>query len=285
MEVPIINRIRDFDVGTNSINDPSYLSRAFAVSGVGKLHQAYSFWKWGALIVLLAFLASFTTLITRIKTLILRLRNVNVSLPSKTILCDYDSDSDWSFSSDSSDDGNDEGEDDEDDSVPRSGRRVGDDDKGLHGNIPWMRRCSGSFGDLLDLGSSGVVKLWERLDIKGEGSQRNVVASFFDQCGASSLFLSPAVLLAAEKKGSNAVEVSAWDSRAGFGMPALLAEWRQPGRILGKIIRVEVGDVDKIYVGDDVIGEIIVGDMRMVNGVLADLTKSDDGTMVGGRGR
>lgn len=284
MEVPIINRISDFDVGINSINDPSSLSRALAVSGVGKLHQAYSFWKWGALL-LLAFFASFTSLTSRIKTLVFRLTNVNVSLPSSTLLCDYESDSDWSFSSDSSDEDVDDDDDKEDESVNGDLRvkRFGyfHDDEGIHGNIPWLRRCSGSFGELLDLGSSGVVKLWDNLDFNGEGSQRNAVASFFSKCGSYSL-LSPAVLLAAEKKGSDAVEVSAWDARVGFVVPALLAEWKQPGRLLGKIIRVEAGDVDKIYVGDDVEGEIIAGDMRMVNGAL---TESEVDRMVRRRRR
>ncbi|XP_010499114.1 PREDICTED: uncharacterized protein LOC104776704 [Camelina sativa] len=282
MEVPIINRIGDFDVGMNSINDPTVLSRALAVSGVGKLHQAYSFWKWGALL-LLAFLASFTSLTTRIKNLVFRLINVNVSLPSSTLLYDYESDSDWSFSSDSSDDDDkDDDKDDEDNSVNGDLRvkRFGyhHDDDGTNGNIPWLRRCSGSFGDLLDVGSSGVVKLWENFDFNGERSPRNAVASFLSRCGSYSL-LSPAVLLAAEKKGSDDVEVSAWDARVGFGVPALLAEWKQPGRLLGKIIRVDAGDVDKIYVGDDVGGEI-VGDMRMVNGALTEMTASEVERMV-----
>lgn len=289
MEVPVINRISDFDVGINSIDDPSFSSRAFAVSGVENLHHAYSFWKWGSALLLLAFTASFTALITRIKTLVLRSRNVDVSLAPPALLYDYDSDSDSSCSPDSSDDDDDE-EQDLDDGDLRVRDDDDDDEKGTNGNIPWMRRCSRSFGDLLSwpdlggLGSSGVVKLWDHLDIDKEGSQRNGVASFLSNC-VDSLSLPPEVLLAAEKKGSDAVEVSAWDARAGFGMPALLAEWRQPGRLLGKIVKVNAGDVDKIYVGDYVSGEITVGDMRMVNGALTELTVSDVVTMVGCRRR
>ncbi|CAA7035303.1 unnamed protein product [Microthlaspi erraticum] len=277
MEVPVINRISDFDVG---INDPALSSRAFVVSGVGKLHHAYSFWKWGGLL-LIAFLASFTALSTRVKSLVPRLRNhVDVSLPSSALIYDYDSDSDSSCSSDSSDDGEDEDyDDDKEHDLDTYDLRVrgNDDEKVINGNVPWMRRCSGSFGDLISwpdlggLGSSGVVKLWDHLDVKKEGT----VASFLSNCVAASS-LSPAVLLAAEKKGSDAVvEVSAWDARAGFGMPALLAEWRQPGRLLRKIVRVNAGDVDKIYVGDYVSGEIMVGDLRMVNDALTELTVSD----------
>lgn len=285
MEVPVINRISDFDVKINSMNDPSLLPRPFAVSGVGKLHHAYCFLKLGALL-LLSFFASFT--ITRIKRLVLRLRNVDASLPSQSLVYDYDSDSDdSSYSLDSSDDGEDD-DDKEDDSVNGDSRvkrfsyYEDNDDKGIDGNVPWLRRCSGSFGDLLswpDLGgfaSSGVVKLWDNLDLKGS---HDVVASFFNKYGVSSS-LSPAVLLAAEKKGSDAVEVSAWDAREGFRMPTLLAEWRQPGRLLGKIVRVNAGGVDKIYVEDDANGEITVGDMRMVTGAMTELTESDVVTMV-----
>uniref|UniRef100_A0A1J3DP37 Transmembrane protein n=1 Tax=Noccaea caerulescens TaxID=107243 RepID=A0A1J3DP37_NOCCA len=283
MEVPVINRISDFDVG---VNDPSFSSRSFAVSGVGKLHHAYSFLKWGSALFLIALFASFTALITRIKSLILRSRNVDVSLPPPALLYDYDSNSDSSCSSDSSDDDEDYDDDKEQD-LDDGDLRVRDDDdeKGTNGNIPWMRRFSRSFGDLLswpDLGghgSSGVVKLWDHLDIDKEGSHRNAVASFLTNC-VDSLSLPPEVLLAAEKKGYDAVEVSAWDARAGFGMPALLAEWRQPGRLLGKIVKVNAGDVNKIYVGDYVSGEITVGDLRMVNGALTELTVSDVVTMV-----
>ncbi|CAN6872992.1 unnamed protein product [Brassica oleracea] len=288
MEIPVINRISDFDVKINSMNDPSLLPELatlpFAVSGVGKLNYAYTFFKWGALL-LLSFFASFT--ITRIKSLVLRLRNVDASLASQSIVYDYDSDSDSSCSSDSSDDEEDDS-DKEDDSVNGDSRvkrfsyYEENDDKGIDGNVPWLRRCSDSFGDLLSwpdlggFGSRGVVKLWDNLDLKGS---QEVVASFFNKYGVSSS-LSPAVLLAAEKKGSDAVEVSAWDAREGFRMPTLLAEWRQPGRLLGKIVRVNAGGVNKIYVEDDANGEITVGDTRMVNGAMTELTESDVVTMV-----
>ncbi|KAG5380587.1 hypothetical protein IGI04_028429 [Brassica rapa subsp. trilocularis] len=211
MEVPMINRIRDFEVGINTINDPSFLSRSVAVSGIGKLHQAYGFWKWGALII--AFLAYFTNFITRLKSLVV------------------------------------------------------------------------SFGDLFSwpdlggIGSSGVVKLWDHLDVDGgdeDGDGENVVASFLRNCSSSA---SPSsFFLTAEKKGSDAVKVEACDPRAGFRMPALLAEWRQPGRFLGNIVGVDVGGVEKIYVRDDVSGKIAVGDLRRFNGALTDLTESDGET-------
>ncbi|CAN8313281.1 unnamed protein product [Cochlearia groenlandica] len=272
MEVPVINLISDFDV---VINDPSLLSRPFAFSG--KLHEAYSFWKLSVLL-LLAIFASFTSFATRLKSFVVCLTSVDhVPLPSTALAYDYESDSDSSCSSaSSSEDENDEEEldqDDEDLRVKRFGYyNDNEEEKGINGNIPWIRR---SFGDLLswpDLGgfgsSGGVVKLWDSLDLNGENGHQKTMASIFgDGGGVISSWLSPAVVLAAEeKKVSDAVEVSAWDARAGFGMPALLAEWTQPGRLLGKIVTVNGGDVDKIYVGDNVTGEITMGDMRMVNG-------------------
>lgn len=284
----MINRIRDFEVGLNSINDPSFLSRSVAVSGIGKLHQAYGFWKWGALII--AFLAYFTNFVSKLNSLVVRLRKIDVSVSSPTLFDDYDSDSDVSCSSTvSSDDEEDEEDEDEDiddvDSVFSRSRVNGgfrvrgsdyyDDDEGSNGNCTWMQqRCSGSFGDLFSwpdlggIGSSGVVKLWDHLDIDGgdDDDHENVVATFFKNCS----FTSSPVILAAEKKGVDAVKVKACDPRVGFKMPALLAEWRQPGRLLGNIIGVDAGGVEKVYVRDDVSGEIAVGDLRKFNGVLTE---------------
>ncbi|EOA35476.1 hypothetical protein CARUB_v10020686mg [Capsella rubella] len=293
MEVPVINRIRDFEVvGINSINDPSFLSRSVAVSGIGKLHQAYGFWKWGALII--AFLAYFTNFVSKLNSLVVRLRkNIDVSVSSPTLFDDYDSDSDVSCSSAaSSDDEEEEEEDQEDededededvDSIFSERRRVNggfrvrgsDYDEGQSGNCTWMRqRCSGSFGDLFSwpdlggIGSSGVVKLWDHLDVGGgdDEDNENVVATFLKNCSLAAS--SSPVFLAAEKKGVDGVKVKACDPRAGFKMPALLAEWRQPGRLLGNIIGVDAGGVEKVYVRDDVTGEIAVGDLRKFNGVL-----------------
>ncbi|KAJ4874570.1 Uncharacterized protein Rs2_39588 [Raphanus sativus] len=289
MEVPMINRIRDFEVGINSINEPSFLSRSVAVSGIGKLHQAYGFWKWGALII--AFLAYFTNFITRLNSLVVRLRRkIDVSISSPTLFDDYDSDySDVSCpSSASSDDEDEEDEEDKDeedvDSIYDRGWvngsfRARGSAQGQNDNFACFK---GSFGDLFtwpDLGG-GVVNLWDHLDINGgeeEGDGENVVASFLRNCGGSfSSAASPSsFFLTAERRGGDAVKVEACDPRAGFRMPALLAEWRQPGRFLGNVIGVEVGGVEKIYVRDDVSGKIAVGDLRRFNGALTDLTDAD----------
>ncbi|KAJ0242861.1 hypothetical protein HA466_0201280 [Hirschfeldia incana] len=300
MEVPMINIIRDFEVGMSSINDPSFLSRSVAVSGIGKLHQAYGFWKWGALII--AFLAYFTNFITRLKSLVVRLRKIHVSISPPTLFDDYDSDSDISCSSSVSSD-NDEDDDQEDDEdeedekdvdfiynkgwVNNGGFRVkgseyySNDDQGQNGNFACF---NGSFGDLFSwpdlggIGSSGVVKLWDHLDIDGgdyDGDDNNVVAAFLRNCGSSSASSPSSFFLTAEKKGSDGVKVEACDPRVGFRIPALLAEWRQPGRFLGNIVGVDVGGVEKLYVRDDVSGKIAVGDLRKFNGAL---TESDGET-------
>ncbi|CAH8358873.1 unnamed protein product [Eruca vesicaria subsp. sativa] len=280
MEVPMINRIRDFEVGINSINDPSFLSRSVAVSGIGKLHQAYGFWKWGALII--AFLAYFTNFITRLKSLVVRLRKIDVSISPPTLFDDYDTDSDVSCSSSPSSDDDEEDAEDKDeedvDSIYDQGWvngsfRARGSEQGQNGNFTCF---NGSFGDLFSwpdlggIGSSGVVKLWDHLDIDGDedGDGENVVASFLRNCGGAA---SPSsIFLTAEKRGSDGVKVEARDPRVGFRMPALLAEWRQPGRFLGNIIGVDVGGVEKIYVRDDVSGKVAVGDLRRFNGALTE---------------
>jgi hypothetical protein len=94
-------------------------------------------------------------------------------------------------------------------------------------------------------------------DGDGDGRRSNVVAA-------------PSFFLTAEKRGRDAVKVEACDPRVGFRMPALLAEWRQPGRFLGNIVGVDVGGVEKLYVRDDVSGKVAVGDLRKFNGVLTE---------------
>ena len=101
MEIPVINRISDFEAGISSLNNPSFLSQVYALSGIEKIYQAYSFWKWGALI--LALLASLSTIINKLKILIIRFRQHH-SLPSQPLLYDTDFDTDTDSSCASSDD-------------------------------------------------------------------------------------------------------------------------------------------------------------------------------------
>jgi hypothetical protein len=55
-------------------------------------------------------------------------------------------------------------------------------------------------------------------------------------------------------------------------VPEVFAELRPT---LGKIVGVVVGGVEKVYVRDDVTGELTVGDMRKPSSPLVNVTESD----------
>ncbi|KAJ6718776.1 hypothetical protein OIU79_006610 [Salix purpurea] len=244
MEIPVINRISDFETGITSLQNPSFLSQIFALSGVEKIHQAYSFWKWGAL--LLALVASFTTIINRFKILVIRFKNHPlISSPSLiTNQEDYDYESETDLSCSSSISLSDEEQEEESLSTSRSWRSVDDRDRDF--------RVRGS-------GNRYIDAQWQK-----------------HKCdGFSAVSPSPSVVVSAETNLSGHSSLSLWDSRVGFRMPEVFAELRP---ILAKVVGVGGGGgggVKKVYVRDDVTGELTVGDLRKVSSPLVNLTESD----------
>lgn len=77
MEIPEISMISDFQAGMNCLKNPSLVSRFIPLSGIEKVPQVYSFWKWGA--VILAILATFSSVIKRVKLLIIHIRRIKPS--------------------------------------------------------------------------------------------------------------------------------------------------------------------------------------------------------------
>ncbi|KAJ9163341.1 hypothetical protein P3X46_023018 [Hevea brasiliensis] len=307
MEIPVINRIGDFEAGITSLQNPSLLSQIFALSGVEKIHQAYSFWKWGALI--LALLASFSTIINRIKILIIRIQN-RYLINSETPLItdddyDYGSETDTSCSSLSEDD--DEAEEDEhasSSSNSQSWRSVDEDfsvrgsgyyaDDQLH-NRNLRRRRNSSLGDLFSSWSEftngkNVVKLWDNLGLglglSLDNESRNCM-SVYDMNKALNVFSifgeksdipavsmsssSPSVIVSADTNVSGHL-LRVWDTRVGSRIPEIIAEWRP---MLGKFVGINAGGGQKVYVSDDITGRLTVGDMRKVSSPLANATESD----------
>ncbi|GLU04731.1 hypothetical protein SLE2022_218660 [Rubroshorea leprosula] len=303
MEISVINRISDLEVGLNSLPDPSFVSQLFALPGTEKIYQGYNFWKWGALI--LALLASFTTIVNRIKILIVRLKHRS-SLPSPVLLQDTDFDTETDTSCYSSSD--DEQEKDTP-STSRDWRWVDEnfqvrgsshviDDRGQKRLFTLRRRC-GSIGDLFSLselvaGGKSVVKLWDNLGLRfgldfDDGdetdgfnlydiNQETKISSFpLDKCGVQAVSHSsyPAVVVSAGANLSGKVSLSAWDTRLPPQASAILAEW-QPKSPAEKIAAVNAGRMEKVYVEDDVTGELTVGDMRKVSSPVANATESSN---------
>ncbi|EOY00135.1 hypothetical protein QUC31_014388 [Theobroma cacao] len=301
MEIPVINRISDFEAGINSLNNPSFLSQVFALSGIEKIYEAYSFWKWGALI--LALVASLSTIINRLKILIIRFRRDH-SLPSQPLLHDTDFDTDTDCSCSSSEDEREY----EEPSTSQSWRQV-DENFRVRGSAhciddQWqnrkftLRKRRSSIGDLFSwaeelTSGKSVVKLWDNLglgfglDLDESDNVLNVydvnketkLTSFFGgKCifqAVSAPSSSSAVVVSAGADSSfRRVAVSAWDTRLPCRIPSILAEWR-PKKSVEKIAAVNAGGVEKVYIRDDVTGELTVADMRKVSSPLKSLTESD----------
>ncbi|XP_022725008.1 uncharacterized protein LOC111281548 [Durio zibethinus] len=298
MEIPVIHRISDFEGGINTLNNPSFLSQVYALSGIEKIYEAYSFLKWGALI--LALVASLSTIINGLKILIIRFRQHH-SLPAQPLLHDTDFDTDTDSSCSSSDDEPEYEEPsnsqnwrqvDEDFRVRGSAHFI--DDQWQNRNFTPRTRLS-SIGDLFawaeELTSGkNVVKLWDNLglgfglNLDGRDNVLNVydfnketkLTSIF---GGKSIFQavsapssSPAVVVSAcADSSSRLVAVSAWDTRLHCQLPAILAEWR-PKTSVEKIAAVNADGVEKVYIRGDVTGKLTLGDMRKLS---SPLTESD----------
>ncbi|KAL4281448.1 hypothetical protein GQ457_03G007250 [Hibiscus cannabinus] len=293
MEIPVINRISDFEASISSLNNPSFLSQVYALSGIQKLYQAYDFWKWGALI--LALLASVSTIINRLKILIIRFR-LNHSLPNQPLLygTDFDTDTD-SPSCSSSDDEGEYGQ----PSISQTWRQVDEDFRVRGSGHFTLRKRRSSMGDLFSwaeelTSGKSVVKLWDnlglgfRLDLDESDNVLNVYeanreakfGSFFGgkgefQAVSAPSSSSPAVLLSAGADSSTGrVAVSAWDTRIHCRKPAILAEW-SPEKPMEKISAVNADGVEKVYIRGDVKGKLTVGDMRKASSPLRNVTDSD----------
>ncbi|KAJ8774653.1 hypothetical protein K2173_017099 [Erythroxylum novogranatense] len=295
MEIPVINRIGDFEAGINTLQNPSFISQIFTLSSASELiYQASSFWKWGALI--LAIVASFSTLIARVKVIVVgfKSRFLKASPPLLKILDDDDSDTESETSCSSTSDDEDEAEEEEKEDQPSSSssRWWSTENYPLKGSRHYQscinsnpfglrRRRNGSIGDLFSWAEfptgESVVKLWDNLGL-GLGLNINNESRTFllgnDRMrgeNVSSVFRSPAVVVSGETNISQNL-LRVWDTRVGCKIPQMLAEWRP---MLGKIVGVNAAELEKIFVSDDVSGGVTVVDGRKLTSPFAQLTESD----------
>ncbi|KAL5553157.1 hypothetical protein UlMin_040558 [Ulmus minor] len=299
MEVPVINRISNFESGVACLQNPTFLSQILSISGTERVFQAYSFWKWGALII--AMIASIGTIISRIKILVIKLKCRLDSSSSEPLLGDFEdedySDDDDDVSSCSSSSTVSDFEevepsatsDDTDFHVKGSGHYL--DDQGQNHSLRHRRpRSLGGHRFSWSDFSSGksVVKLWDSLGLglDFDDSDERVV-SVYDlnkEQKTSSIFAgkwlastttsvsAPASILSAGTSGSGMVSLGVWDTRVGCRIPAMLAEW---GPHLGKFVGVASNGAEKFYVRDDVNGDVTVGDLRKVSSPLKKMKEAD----------
>jgi len=288
MEVPVINRISDFETGFTSLQDPTLFTQFFAISGIGKVPQFY--WKWVALILAIL-LASFSTIINKIKTLILKFQSHPlISSPGQDDWDDLDTESDTATEYSFSDDSDSDGEEDIEDEDDGSSWRPVDEDFSVKGS---GHRCENDdpLSELAN-GKNAVVKLWDNLgfgfglNLSDGGDARRDVVSFYDMdreerissiygetAAVYTLPQSPAVVVSADRTGSGNL-FRVWDTRVGCRIPEILAEWRP---MLGRIVGV---NVEKVYVRDDVSCGLTVGDIRKVKSPFVHVTESDGGYSV-----
>ncbi|QCD90001.1 uncharacterized protein LOC114168411 [Vigna unguiculata] len=290
MQVPLIDRINDLQVGLNSLQNPSFSSQI--TTSLASVSIAYNFCKWGA--VILALVATFGSIINRITIFIIRFRT---KAPSFHSIEEYDD----VYSS--TDDEDEDYENDDDDLTYSSSeyedepsasssfirledyfrlRGTNDSDDNQNDEFQTQngthKRCR-SIGDIFSLSelasSKSVVKLWDSIGF-GLGldfdDYEDGVVSTYDPASSTA---SPAVMVSAGEGACGNLAVEIWDTRLRRRKPTVVAEW---GPTVGKTLRVESGGVQKVYVRDDGRNGVTVGDMRNVSTPLGNVTESDADT-------
>ncbi|CAA0825612.1 Unknown protein [Striga hermonthica] len=248
--------ISDFEAGMKCLQNP----------GLNKLPQIYSFWKCGALFF--AIYATFSSLIRRIKLILIRFHTVKPSSHRPEDVVEFTGDDEVSSDDDEDEEEHEKAEDRRATANSGGQRRGADEDfcvKGVFGG----RWCDGNLRKRRDGGGAwsefapgkSVVRLWDSL-----GFNLDFDEDLFG-CGAQSVVSTwdapaRAVVLTAEsdRKGDGVV-LGGYDARMPRRVPALYAEWGFPAK---KVAGVSAGGVGKVYVRDDVGGVLAVGDVRNV---------------------
>ncbi|KAG5001360.1 hypothetical protein AAZX31_08G255200 [Glycine max] len=286
MQVPLIDRINDLQVGLNSLQNPSFPSQITT-------SLAYNFCKWGA--VILALVATFGSIINRVTIFIIHFRAKAPSLPSLNL-----NDDDFYTSSDDEDDF----QNDEDDDLTYSSSEPEDEpsasssfirledyfrirgtdnlDDEFQTQNGTHKRCR-SIGDIFSLSelanSKSVVKLWDSigfgLGLDFDDYDGYEVSSAKPLQAPTSSTASPAVVVSAGEGAYGNLALEIWDTRLRRRKPTVVAEW---GPTVGKTLHVESGGVQKVYVRDDGRYSVTVGDMRKVSTPLGNVTESDADT-------
>ncbi|GER43859.1 hypothetical protein STAS_20725 [Striga asiatica] len=259
MEITEINMISDFEAGMKCLQNPSL------ISGLNKIPQIYSFWKWGALFF--AIYATFSSIIRRIKLILIRIHTVKTSSHRPEDIVEY-TDNDEISSDDEDEEEHEKAEDRRLMTSFGGQRRSVDEDfcvKGVFGgqwcdgNLRKRRGGGGAWSEFAP--GKSVVRLWDSLglnldfdeDLFGYGAQS--VVSTWDAPAR------PVVLTAESNRKADGVILGGYDARMPRRVPALYAEWGSPAK---KVAGVSAGGVGKVYVRDDVGGVLVVGDVRNV---------------------
>ncbi|CAK9316876.1 unnamed protein product [Citrullus colocynthis] len=304
MEIPVINRFSGLETGMSSLPNPTLLPQILASpSGFQTLSRSLDLWKWSAVII--AVVATFSSVINRIKLLFVIFRR------QKRILQEivYDSDSDSEYSVDDSASSvssvwSEFEEDDADEPAASSSRSWDFTDRDFHvrGSDYYLnddetkrtlrhrrsfhnRDGEGDHFSWADLsGGKSVVKLWDNLRFEfdhchSDANEIRVYDVIKEQTIGSILAgksqiapsLTSTLLLSVAENVSGKTSVNLWDTRVGSQIPALIAEWKP---VTGKVLGVKFTGNQKVYISGDA-GKITVGDVRNVKSPLKNLTAVD----------
>lgn len=239
----------------NLLQNPPFLSQILSRSWSQEAFSSLAFevFKWSA--ILLATLACFGTLTHRVvKISSLRFPKSTPLAAQQPLVFDFDdsdSDDDTCSSSSEQDDGLlDEGE----LPSPSGGHSHGDFIFRLAGSGDSQLRRRRSFADNLSqfvLGKS-VVKLWDKSDsrlLRLQDTNGEFVGRF---CQVLASPRSPAAVVSAGLNNLGKIALNVWDSRVGFRIPTMAAEWEPRAG-----------------------GEVTVGDLRNVISPVEDSSGAD----------
>ncbi|KAL2558998.1 hypothetical protein Fot_03737 [Forsythia ovata] len=280
MEIPEMKMISDFEARITCLQNPTLLSRFFSISGIENVTRVCSFWKWGAVILLL--FATLRSLIKRIKLVFIHFYSLIKPSPHPFIGTD-----DFEFSED--DDCSSISSEEEEENIQTISfldqQQIDRDFSVLgrqNGNLRCRRRrsCGGErFAWSEFTSGKNVVKLWDSLglglnfvDDNDKINSKSVVSIWdFDNEEKNSnsfgwswnipalAMESPAVVLTAERNGKrDGVVLGAYDTRMPRRIPAIYAEWgpTTAAAATAPAVAVSAGGVEKVYVRNGVSGAL-----------------------------
>ncbi|CAI9768074.1 unnamed protein product [Fraxinus pennsylvanica] len=285
--------ISDFECMQN----PTLISRFFSLSGIENVPQVVSFWKWGAVILLL--FATLRSLIKGIKLIFIHFYSLIKRSPHLSI---GTGDFEFSESDDCSSISSAEEEEEDIQTTSFSDQRKINEEfcvKGWqNGNLRHRRRWSSGgerFAWSEFTSGKNVVKLWDSLGLglnfvedNDNINSKSIVSIWnFDNeekngnnFGRSRkipalAMASPAVVLTAEGNGKrDSVVLGAYDTRMPRETPAIYAEWGPTTAAA----TVSDGGVEMVYLKNGVSGALTVGDLRKLKTPIEKVKESDGET-------
>ncbi|CAM8882064.1 unnamed protein product [Rhodiola kirilowii] len=258
MEVPVINRVGDLQLGIGRV--PTLISQVL----IEQVPEIFSLWKWGA--VILAVYAIVNSLLVRLKLVLVRFKN-RQSAVTKSLLSyssedddDYSSDDDDNVSVSSSSVNEDEYEDEEEEE-----EKVKDRNGGVFGSFFDFRvACSSSFEKEERETTSKSTDLPRRFSWSNFANGKCVV-KLWDEIEPIT-----SVILSAGKDEAGDLIVSLADSR--IGRESILLNWNASEFVNSRSAAVRSDGLRKVYFRDEAGEKLKVVDLRKATEAFDEVT-------------